>query len=234
MPHATFRAADGLNDTPVSAATPLPVSSVGPAASGATASGSPVPVGGDFNTTLPTVTNGQRVTSQLSSRGLLRVLASASNVAGVDGVNNGNLQTFPNEAGSVSTMFPVGVVGHRYNGSTWDRERKPSAASRIPSAAASVNATSAKASAGDVHCISGFNAAGSVRYLKFYAKATAPTVGTDVPVLTIALPVGAFNINLNGHYIATGIAYGMTTGAADADTGALTAADIVGLTVTYA
>jgi hypothetical protein len=129
----------------------------------------------------------------------------------------------------------LGVAPYVYNGTTWDRVRKSNATSRIPSAAASTNATSAKASAGDLHCISGYNAAATVRYLKFYAKATAPTVGTDTPVITLALPpTSAFNINMNGHYIATGIAYAMTTGAADADTGALTAADIVGLTITYA
>lgn len=207
---------------------------VGNVADNAVDSGAPVKAGGRVDTTLDTYADGDRADLSMTTRGLLRILASAVNVAGVDGVNNGNLMTFPNETGGSSTMFPVGVVTHDYNGTTWDRHRKPNAASRIPSAAATTNPTSAKASAGDVHCISGFNAAASVRYLKFYAKATAPTVGTDTPVLTIALPVGAFNINLNGHYIPTGIAYGMTTGAADADTGALTLADIVGLTITYA
>lgn len=162
------------------------------------------------------------------------VRLKAANVIGADGVNNGALVSVDWDASAVAGARPLMTAPHKFNGTSWDRDRKPNAASRIPSAAASVNATSAKASAGDVHCISGFNAAASVRYLKFYAKATAPTVGTDTPVLTLALPVGAFNINLNGHYIATGIAYGLTTGAADADSGALTLADIVGLTITYA
>ena len=106
--------------------------------------------------------------------------------------------------------------------------------SRIASAAATTNATSAKASAGYLYAASGYNAAAAVRYLKFYNKASAPTVGTDVPVLTLALaPSAAFNFNLGGLRFSTGIAYAMTTGAADADTGALTLADIVGLNVTY-
>ncbi|WP_370677445.1 hypothetical protein [Pleomorphomonas sp. PLEO] len=103
---------------------------------------------------------------------------------------------------------------------------------RLASAAASVNATVAKASAGRLYKIYGYNAATTVRYLKLYNKATAPTVGTDAPVVTIALtPSREFDIDLGliGHYFSTGIAYALTTGAADADTGALTAADVVGL-----
>jgi hypothetical protein len=107
--------------------------------------------------------------------------------------------------------------------------------SRIASAGASTNATVAKASSGSLHFVSGYNAAVAVRYLKLYDKATSPTVGTDVPFLTIALPASsAFNLNLGGLRFATGIGYGLTTGAADNDTGALTAADVVGLSVTYA
>ena len=103
---------------------------------------------------------------------------------------------------------------------------------RLVSAAASVNATVAKASAGRLYKIYGYNAATTVRYLKLYNKASAPTVGTDVPVATIALtPSREFDIDLGliGQYFSTGIAYGLTTGATDADTGALTAADVVGL-----
>ncbi len=105
--------------------------------------------------------------------------------------------------------------------------------SRILSAAATTNATSAKATAGSVRQITGFNAAVTARYLKFYNKASAPTVGTDTPRKTIYLPAGtAFVIDCNDYY-ATGIAYALTTGLADADTGALTAGDILALNVDY-
>lgn len=107
--------------------------------------------------------------------------------------------------------------------------------SRIVSAAASTNATSAKASAGVLYSLVGYNAAAALRYLKVYNKASAPTVGTDTPVLTIPLPAtAAFAFNLpNGFRLAAGIAYALTTGAADADIGALTAGDVVGLNVVY-
>ncbi|MDO9334940.1 MAG: hypothetical protein Q7T61_00935 [Caulobacter sp.] len=113
--------------------------------------------------------------------------------------------------------------------------RQPTTTSRIASAAASTNATSAKTSAGTLFFATGYNAAASVRYLKIYNKASAPTVGTDVPVLTLAIPASAgFAFDFPAMSFATGIAYALTTGAADSDTGALTLADIVGLNIGYA
>jgi hypothetical protein len=111
------------------------------------------------------------------------------------------------------------------------------AVNRLASAAASVNATQVKASAGRLYKIYGYNAATSVRFLKLYNKASAPTVGTDAPVVTIPLsPSREFDIDLGviGQSFSTGIAYGLTTGAADTDTGALAAADVVGLALWYA
>lgn len=226
-----YRDPDGSNSTPVSAATPLPTTSGGNVAGAATDSGNPVKVGAVYNSAPPTYTNGQRTDAQADTRGNLKVTLlepdSANPISGAaigaDGV-------------SASTRaLAVRAHGYRFNGTTWDRDRKANATSRIASAAATTNATSAKASAGDLGVISGYNAAASVRYLKFYNKASAPTVGTDTPVITLALPAAsAFNINMGGHYFSTGIAYALTTGAADADTGALTLADVVGLTITYA
>lgn len=108
--------------------------------------------------------------------------------------------------------------------------------SRILSAAASTNATSAKASLGTLFAIQGYNASASLRYLKLYNKASAPTVGTDTPVKTIPLPpTSGFAFDWpTGFAFSTGIAYALTTGVADNDTGALTAADILGLNVDYA
>ncbi len=184
---------------------------------------------GTFNSTPPTLTNGSTESLQLGSRGSLRVELWEG------GGPNPIVAGLPNDGLAAGYGVRTVSQNEKFNGTTWDRDRKPNASSRIPSAAASTNATSAKASAGDLHCISGYNAAASVRYLKFYNKASAPTIGTDVPVITLALPAtSAFNINLAGHYFATGIAYALTTGAADNDTGALTLADVLGLTITYA
>lgn len=123
-----------------------------------------------------------------------------------------------------------------FNGTTWDRLVVPNLTSRLVSAAASVNSTLVKNAAGKLHKLVGYNAAAALRYVKIYNKATAPTVGTDTPVLTITLPASAaFSIDFpnGGQHFATGIGYGFTTAVADADTSALTAADIVGFNVIY-
>lgn len=106
---------------------------------------------------------------------------------------------------------------------------------RLLSAAATTNATSAKGSAGRLYSIQGYNAAAAIRYLKLYNKATAPTVGTDTPVKTIALPAGAaFALDWPiGYSFATGIAYALTALGTDADTTALAAGDIIGLNLDY-
>jgi hypothetical protein len=98
--------------------------------------------------------------------------------------------------------------------------------------AASTNGTSLKASAGQLFFIQATNINAAVRYLKFYNKASAPTVGTDVPVLTFAIPGNAAGAGFlvevtNGLAFATGIAFAITTGSSTADTGAVAASDII-------
>ena len=55
---------------------------------------------------------------------------------------------------------------------------------------AAVNSAVIKATAGNVYEISVSNPTATPAYVKLYAKATAPTVGTDVPVLTIPIAAG--------------------------------------------
>jgi hypothetical protein len=108
---------------------------------------------------------------------------------------------------------------------------------RLVAAAASTNATSVKASAGRVYKVRLHNAAAALRYLKLYDKASVPTVGTDTPKLTIALPASSstdVDFGLFGIPFDTGIAFALTTGVADADTAALTANDVVALDLVYA
>lgn len=107
---------------------------------------------------------------------------------------------------------------------------------RLLSSAATTNATSVKTSAGKLVKLRGYNAVASVRYLKLYNKASAPTVGTDTPVLTLALPASSafeFDMGALGLPFATGIAYAITGAAADADTTAVAAGDITCLNVLY-
>lgn len=101
------------------------------------------------------------------------------------------------------------------------------------SSAATTNPILVKGSAGTLFNVSASNTGAGIAYLKFYNKATAPTVGTDVPVLTIPIPAsGVISVPFGtlGHRFATGIGIGITGGAADNDTTAVAAAQVKVLT----
>ena len=93
--------------------------------------------------------------------------------------------------------------------------------------AATTNATSVKASAGRVTALVLTNLTGTVFFFKMFQKATAPTVGTDIPVLTVSVPVSAVPYVLPlsdlGLQFGTGIAYSITNLIADTDATAITA-----------
>jgi cephalosporin hydroxylase len=99
--------------------------------------------------------------------------------------------------------------------------------------AASTNATSVKGSAGKIGYLTASNINAAARYLKIYNKASAPTVGTDTPVHTFLIPGGTTGAGTNiplpseGIALGTGIAFALTTGAADADTGAVASAEVI-------
>ena len=105
-------------------------------------------------------------------------------------------------------------------------------ASNINSAA-TTNATLVKASAGTLYNIGASNTGGAAAFIKLYNKATAPTVGTDVPVLVLVVPAGGnvdFDLGPMGHRFATGIGLAITNLAADTDTTAVAAAQVKVLT----
>jgi len=99
--------------------------------------------------------------------------------------------------------------------------------------AATTNATSVKASAGTVYMITASNVNAAARYLKLYNKASAPTVGTDVPVLTLIIPGNTAGAGTNipvpacGLAFSTGIAFALTTEATDAGTTGVAVSEIV-------
>lgn len=94
--------------------------------------------------------------------------------------------------------------------------------------AATTNATSLKASAGQVYGYDIGNNGASDAYVKFYNKASAPTVGTDTVTRTVYIPKGS-RVELgssNGIAFSTGIAFSITGGMADNDTTAVGAAQV--------
>lgn len=208
----------------------------GNVASGTADSGNPVKIGAVYNAVKPVIASGQRGDAQIDLSGNLNVRVHGSSTTGADGIANSALSctAIPTDANSTSNR-PMTIANYRFNGTSWDRDAKASAVARLPVSAASTNATSAKASAGTVHNLDVYNANAAVRYLKLYNKASAPVVGTDTPVRTIALkPADKTVVTFpNGLYFSTGIAYALTTGAADSDTGVV-GTDISGLNIDYA
>jgi len=100
--------------------------------------------------------------------------------------------------------------------------------------AATTNGTLIKGSAGTLFSINAFNNGGAAAYVKLYNKATAPTVGTDIPVLVIPVPAGSqnqpFTLGTLGHRFALGIGLAITGGSADNDTTAVAASQVKVLT----
>lgn len=94
---------------------------------------------------------------------------------------------------------------------------------------ATTNALLVKGSAGTLYNVIVSNTSGSSRFLKLYNKATAPTVGTDIPIITITIPSNSTiqaNMGVLGHRLTTGIGLGITGLAIDSDTTAIGAGEV--------
>lgn len=86
---------------------------------------------------------------------------------------------------------------------------------------ASTNAAAVKTTAGNLFEISVSNPTASAIFVKLYNKASAPTVGTDVPILTLqvaATTTQSFEFGVYGKRFATGIAIAATNGVLATDT----------------
>jgi hypothetical protein len=94
--------------------------------------------------------------------------------------------------------------------------------------AASTNATSVKASPGQLYGYDLGNNGAADAYLKLYNTAGTPTAGSGTPFRTIYLPKGtrASFQSPTGLTMSTGIGLTITGGAADSDTTAVTAAQV--------
>ncbi len=95
--------------------------------------------------------------------------------------------------------------------------------------AATTNATSVKASAGQVFGWHIANKESVWIYVKLYNLATAPTVGTSTQVMVIPIPPGGgANVEFtNGIPFSTGIGLGITKGAANANTEAVASEGVI-------
>jgi hypothetical protein len=202
-----------INITPGAFAAAPTVAAIaqGPAAAATATAGNPVRIGGTFVTTQPTYTTGQQTDLQTTNRGeVLAALSVAGVLASIKAASTAPLATDPALVVTISPNLPVPTTS-------------------FVNSAATTNATSVKASAGTVYNITASNTGAAAAFVKFYNKATAPTVGTDVPVFTIAIPAsGTVTIApaMLGIRFSTGIALAITNLAADTDTTVIAAAQV--------
>ena len=88
-----------------------------------------------------------------------------------------------------------------------------------------------KASAGQLYGLFAINLhATDMRYLKVYDKSTTPSVGTDIPAITIPLKAGVptpISYDDVGLVFTSGIGIGATAGIADNDTAAVGTSEVV-------
>lgn len=94
--------------------------------------------------------------------------------------------------------------------------------------AASTNATVVKNTAGNLYSISAMNTSASTKFVRIYSKSTTPTVGTDVPIMVIAIPATSSKeiTYTPALRIGSGIGVAITGGAAATDSTAVAAGDV--------
>jgi hypothetical protein len=162
----------------------------------------------------------------------IRVTAYTSGI--VEGVAFGHRDE--NSSGLIAAIGPVtlnpettkkiGNVGIAQSGSTVTYQKFISDTT--------TNATAVSSVPANISILHMENSGDGVRYVKFYNKASAPVVGTDVPLITIGIPAvssSSFTLPaLVGIDFSIGISFAITLGAADSDTTPLSvAANVTGL-----
>lgn len=101
--------------------------------------------------------------------------------------------------------------------------------------AATTNATSLKTTSGNLYEFTAYNFTASPVFVKFYNKASAPTVGTDTPVYVIPVPASGhttLEFGATGKRFNTALAFAVTANAAITDSTAVTAGSCL-LSLTY-
>lgn len=138
----------------------------------------------------------------------------------------GSYATEPIPAAQVTTTQPVsGSVS--VSGTAVTTPATPTALNF--NSAATTNATIVKSTAGTLYSIYVSNSNAAARYLKLYNKATAPVVGTDVPIIVIPIPATdsvILTFGSMGHRFLLGIGLATTTGMIDTDTTAVAVSEI--------
>ena len=102
--------------------------------------------------------------------------------------------------------------------------------------ATGLNATLVKDTPAKLTILHMVNSAATLRYFKLYNKTSAPTVGTDIPLITVTLATGASNFALPtfvGIDFSAGLSFAVTLGVADSDTTPFTVVGEVTAMIAY-
>lgn len=189
----------GLTDAELRA-TPVPVSgtvtasnTTGNVASGDADSGKPVKIGGKYNATAPTLSDGQRGDLQLDSRGTAKVILA-------NGTNTQNWKADNADAVAVSATLDKPATVNRntvYNGSTWDRMRGDTTGTYVKDqrtltpyfdADGDNSAQTMKGSAGNLYTLEISNPNDIDCYIQFFDESGSITVGTTTPKQSFLVP----------------------------------------------
>lgn len=189
---------------------------------------------GAVTTSAPTYTNAKTSPLSLDTAGALRVTGGSTAGTSTTGLLYSAVAGAATSAVPSYTNAQANPLSLNLEGALRVVPHPPVAAGLTSSgliSAATTNATSVKASAGQLCGIQASNINASARYLKFYNKASAPTVGTDTPLFApLLIPPNSSGLVFNSPFcisFSTGIAYATTTGVANSDTGAVAANEIV-------
>lgn len=103
---------------------------------------------------------------------------------------------------------------------------------------ASTNVNIIKNSGGNLYSIVAIGLSSTVRFLKLYNKATLPTLGTDIPLMTIPIPANTQGAGISipfsmGVNFPLGISIAITSGSADNDSVGILANEVL-INLTYA
>lgn len=167
---------------------------VGTVASGATDSGNPVKVGGVYNSTKPTLTNGQRGDMQLDTRGGLHTVLCEQNATRCAGV-----PSTLGDGNAYQGALSVSNQSFVYNGSTWDRAFTCPSSAVINVAAAATTQLVALASSQIIRVCSFVISGDTAATTATFVYGTGANCGTGTTSLTGAMRmVDEGNISLTG------------------------------------
>lgn len=220
-----FQAADAINNTPVSAATPLPVTF--PNGSGSSITG---PLGTQTipNSVATTTADGAQVTIGTTSDAACATDTGTCSLIALQKKGNQNGTTLNTTAGAA-----LAAGGNTIGGTIPTSATTGGVTAYTLTAANSTNATNVKASAGNLYHIAVYNNSATLAWVSFYNTAGTPTCGTSIVYQTM-IPAnstsgaGAVENFTTGLAFPTGIGICVATGIAG--TGSVAASSyVVGL-----